>query len=940
LLIKLKITNTAVFAAMNFCGRSMTKNKQYVPTLVIAICVLFGSCGFAQETAMPTMVGAQPLMSEGHPAGPETSAERHDLFQMIAKAPMSFEANQGQTDKRVKFLSRGAGYTLFLTPQGAVMALQNVATTGAPVVQSAHADGSETLVLGGPVSEMGQTRPSEAVLSLKVVGANPQARVRGLNKQDAKSNYFIGNDPKKWHTHVPNYSRVEYAGVYPGVDLVYYGNQQQLEYDFVLAPQADPRVIELALGSGANGSGQIPVGIENGELVAQLEAGAVRFQKPVIYQTDALHKKTFIDGHYVMKSNGHVGFDIAEYDRSRKLVIDPTLTFATYLGGSNEEVSLGLTIGVRFGYIIIAGSTRSADFPVVGQLENYHPGTCGSQPCRDVFLSKFNPNGASLFYSTYIGGSNDDVAYAVTQDQYGDLFGAGYTLSTDFPVTANARQKTFGGGVVTGDGFAFYTDSRGDKFTYCTYVGGSGEDQIFSEVVDTNLNAYLVGYTSSSDFKTSPNAYQKTCPLTRGGTCSTAFITKLSGSGSGAVYSTFLGGSNGLGEAAYGVAIDSAFNAYITGVTGSANFPATPMAYDGTCGTDGQCNGNFDGFLAVLNTAGTALNYATFLGGSGADYSAGVALDSLNNIYVSGGTVSTNFPTTAGAGQKVFGGQTAGCVLGVGNPCGDVTVTKFSNKGALVYSTYLGGSKDEAPGISMAMDTTGNAYVTGTTSSLNFPLVSPFQTTFGGGPTDAFLTKITPTGGFAYSSYLGGNGLDVGYRTATDASGAVYVTGTTLSTNFPVTSLAFQKKCGTDGTCNGGLSDAWVAKVVSSADLSVTNTGPSTVTTGGTITYTITLKNMGPETATSVVLNDTTPTGTTFASVSTSNGTCTAPPVGQTGTVSCTLLTQPRGAKFTVTLVVNVTATSGNIIDTATATSAVFDPNVSNNSASVTTTVN
>jgi uncharacterized repeat protein (TIGR01451 family) len=924
---------------VQFCGRSMTRVKKHAPTTLLAFSLVFTACGFAQQSAMPAMIGAQPLMSEGHPAGPETSAERHELFQMVAKAPMSFEANHGQTDKRVKFLSRGAGYTLFLTANGAVMALQNAMPIAA--ADQAVPSASGGMILGGPIAQASQTRPGESILNLQVVGADPQARVSGANKQDSKSNYFIGNDPKKWHTHVPNYGRVQYAGIYPGVDLIYYGNQQQLEYDFVVAPKADPSVIGLGFGSGANGRGKVATRIENnGDLVAQLEGGDVRFHKPVIYQTDARHQKTFVDGRYVVKSNGNVGFEVAEYDHSRKLVIDPVLTFASYLGGSNEDISLGLTIGVRFGYIIIAGSTRSADFPLVGQLENYHPGTCGGLPCRDVFLSKFNPNGASLFYSTYIGGSNDDVAYAVTQDQYGDLFGAGYTLSTDFPVTANARQKTYGGGVVTGDGFAFYSDSRGDKFTYCPYVGGSGEDQVFSEVVDANLNAYLVGYTSSSDFKTSPAAYQKTCPLTRAGTCSTAFVLKLSPSGSGAVYSTYLGGSNGLGEAGYGIAIDSAFNAYVTGVTGSPNFPVGPSAYDKTCGTDGQCNGTFDGFVTVMNAAGTALNYSTFLGGSGADYAAGIALDTFNNIYVSGGTVSTDFPTTSGAGQKTFGGKSASCVLGVGNPCGDVTVTRFSNKGALVYSTYLGGSKDEDPGISMAVDSSGNAYVTGTTTSSDFPVISPFQTGYGGGPSDAFLTKITPTGGFGYSSYLGGNGLDAAYRTAVDGTGAVYVTGTTLSTNFPVTSLAFQKKCGTDGNCNGGLSDAWVAKVVSSADLSVANSGPSTVTTGGTITYTISVKNMGPETATSVVMTDATPTGTTFASVATTNGTCTAPPVGGTGTVSCTLATQPRGATFKVTLVLNVTATSGSITDTASATSAISDPNLANNTASVTTTVN
>jgi len=268
-------------------------------------------------------------------------------------------------------------------------------------------------------------------------------------------------------------------------------------------------------------------------------------------------------------------------------------------------------------------------------------------------------------------------------------------------------------------------------------------------------------------------------------------------------------------------------------------------------------------------------------------------------------------------------------------------VTKFAANGSLLYSTYLGGSGDEYPGISMVVDSLGDAYVTGQTSSTNFPVVNAVQPTFGGGATDAFITRVNPNGSFAYSSYLGGNGDDSGYRTTLDASGAVFMTGTTTSTNFPVTASAYQRKCGTDGNCNGGFSDAWIARVALSADLSLTNSGPSSVISGGTITYTITVKNLGPDTALSLSMTDSTPAGTTFASVTASGGSCTAPPVGGTGTVTCVLASQPKGATLTVSLVLNVTAQPGATIkDVATVTSGSSDPSAANNSATVSTSVN
>ncbi len=913
--------------------------------LTIAIAVLaLGTKQHNQpvKTAAETKLGAVATLAEA--SGTPDEALQHQVREAMASATMNFEVNQGQTDKRVKFLARGAGYTLFLTGRGAVMAFPH---TSARTTKPQLPPAPYALPRVTPVAQTvpaAKPQRAESVLSMRVVGGNAGAAVTGLDKQEAESNYFIGNDSSKWHSRVPNYGKVQYAGVYPGVDLVYYGNQKELEYDFVVKAGANPKQIELALGSGPDGAVAIPVRVDHeGDLVASLDGDDVVFHKPVIYQpATAANAKAAVDGQFVLKGNGRVGFDVSSYDRSRELVIDPVLTYSTYLGGSDEDIAYGVTYGVRFGQPIVVGSTRSADFPSVLALYPFHPGSCGAQTCRDLFVSKWNPALNKVIFSTYVGGSNDEVPYQVTQDVFGDIFLTGYTLSTDFPIRGPVVQKTFGGGTVTGDAFLVQVESAGFYLEWSTYIGGSGDDVGYSIQVDAPGNSYVAGSTTSTDFPTTPGVLQRTCGLNAAGKCSTAFLSVVNIPGKAYVYSTYLGGSGGLGEAAYAVGLDSSANAYVAGITGSPNFPTTAGALKTTCGTDTLCNGTYDGFVTKVNTTGTALGYSTFLGGSGYDYLSGIAIDSTGNAYVAGGTTSSDFPVSATAPQKTYGGASAGCIPSATTICGDVTVSKLNATGTkLTYSTYLGGSGDESPGFSMAIDTQGNAFVTGFTDSTNFPQVNAIQT-FGGGPGDAFLTRINPGGtAFTYSTYLGGNGWDFGYHTITDPSGNVYVAGGTTSTNFKMTSHATQNKCGTDGTCNGGLADAFFVKVVLSADLAITNTAPTSVASGGTIKYSISAKNNGPDAATNMVVSDVTPAGTTFASVTANGGTCTAPPVGGTGTVSCTVTSVPTGSHLAVTLTLNVTAASGSVItDTASVTSATFDAVTTNNSATATTSVN
>ncbi len=861
-------------------------------------------------------------------AGNSAAMTKADAIEMLRNSPMSFEANQGQTDQRVRFTSRGPGYALFLTGDSAVMTLES-AGAARPAQKPAHSASLMAHVGDNASASAGESR-STAVLNMHLVGANAHASVSAIDQLPSASNYFIGNDPAKWRTSVPSYEKVRYSAIYPGIDLVYYGNQQQLEYDFVVAPGADPSAIALHFGGEADGSHHLASSIDgNGDLMVHLASGDVRFHQPVVYQKHG-SEKTLVASRYQVGDNGQITFALGSYDRSRELVIDPTISYSTFLGGNNVDVAMGVALD-RFGSCFITGSTLSSDFPLMNPLQTASAGG------KDIFITKFNSKASAPEYSTYVGGSGDDVATDIHIDSLGDMTVTGYTLSTNFPLV-KAIQATFGGGTVTGDAFVFQIASHGTAMVFSTYLGGSSDDQGFSLAIDGSNNVYVVGYTSSINFPVSPNAFKKTCGDTSGGSCSNGFVIKLPSKGNVFTYSSYLGGSGGLGDAVYGVVPDSSGNAYVVGITGSPNFPTTAGAYKTTCGSDSLCNGTYDGFVSEVNSAGTGLVFSTFLGGSSYDYAAGVAIDTTG-IYVSGNTTSTDFPVTAGAAQTKFGGMSAGCVPSSSVTCGDVTISKLNPTGsALLYATYLGGSLDENPGFSMAVDAGGSAYITGQTDSLNFPLVTPVQPSYGGGASDAFITKLNPTGSaFSYSTYIGGADQDSGSRIAIDAFTAAYVSGTTVSPNFPVTTGVFQTKCGTDGACNGGLSDAFAVKVTTSAVLQLSVTAPTTVASGSQLTYTIVDANNGPDTASVVSITDPLPAGTTFQSVAATVATCTGPVVGGTGTVTCTIGSQAKNSRNKITLVVNVTAGSGTVISN---TVSVIAANSKKVSKTANTTVN
>jgi hypothetical protein len=625
---------------------------------------------------------------------------------------------------------------------------------------------------------------------MQVVGADASTQAVGLEQQRGKVNYLIGNNPDRWQTDVPTFARVAYRDIYPGINLVYYGSQQQLEYDFTVAPGANTDMIRLRFG----GAEQLSVD-RQGDLVLQGAAGTLRQHKPFVYQeVDGVRQQ--VAGQFVLQGQ-EVGFQVGAYDRGHPLVIDPVLSYSTYLGGNGADEGHAIQVDAT-GNIYVTGSTTSTNFPTRNPIQGYGGGTCGFPPvpCTDTFVTKIDPSqpaGQQLVYSTYLGGSGDDEGNGIAIDGGGNAYVAGTTESVNFPTTAGAFQRTIGG--AGSNAFVAKLSATG-SLVYSTYVGGNQDDAASGIVVDSSGNAYISGDSTSTNFPTTAGAFQRTLPGVNA-----AIVAKLNPSGSALVYATYLGGTqdpitgNGGNDYGIGIAVDASGNAYLTGGTDSVDFPTTATAFQRTHG-----GGNYDAFVTKLNPAGSALVYSSFLGGEGEDNGSSIALDSSGNAYVTGSTESFAFPTTAGAFQRTYGGGDSNAFLSKVNTTGS----------ALVYSTYLGGGLDD-DGLDVAVDGQGNAYVTGSTSSTNFPTANPVQPALGG-IFNAFVTKFNTTGSaLVYSTYLGGSGSDTGHGIAVDGSQNVYVTGTTTSSNFPTTSGAFQ------GTYGGGQSNAFVTKLADSA---------------------------------------------------------------------------------------------------------------------------
>ena len=665
------------------------------------------------------------------------------------KLPLSFEANQGQTDGQAKFLSRGSGYTLFLTAREAVLSLSQ---------PDAH-----------------------AVLRMQLLGANPDPQVVGLDELPGRVNYFIGNDPQNWRTGIPTYTRVRYQDVYPGVDLVYYGNQRQLEYDLVVAPGADSNAIQLRF----EGADKISLD-DQGNLIVHIAGGEVIQRAPVIYQ-EVGGARQEISGSYALQSEDQVGFQVAAYDVGRPLVIDPVLEYSSYLGGSDRDQGHGIAVGAD-GSIYVTGQTLSDNFPTTAG--SFQPTAGGS---IDAFVTKFSADGSTLVYSTYLGGSGIDVAYAIAVDAAGNAYVTGLA-STGFPTTPGSFQTEHAGGT---DAFVAKLNAAGSTLVYSTFLGGGGYDQTWGIAVDGDGSAYVTGSTlkPGDDFPVTPGAFQPS----RGGPDPAAFVTKFNPTGSALEYSTHLGGSET--DSGYDIAVLGGY-AYVTGRTGSTDFPTTVGAFDTTLGA------STDAFVTKMNADGSGLVYSTYLGSSRGDVGFGIAVDLTGHAYVTGETYFDDFPTTPGAFQTSRGGSAGD---------NDSFVTRLNAAGdALICSSFLGGSNVEH-GAGIDVDGAGNAYLTGWTSSDNFPIVNPISGGSAYEDGEVYVTKVdTEACAIVHSSFMGGSEQDrtggdkgdpAGNPIAVDAEGCVYVTGRTKSTDFPTTPGAFQTAFG------GPDADAFIARI-------------------------------------------------------------------------------------------------------------------------------
>ena len=711
----------------------------------------------------------------GHCSGPlslelledRTLLNGTSLGASYGQVPLSFEPNFGQTDSQVSYLSHGSGYTLFLNSHEAVLSLQPGQTDASSVSQA--------------------NSQAPSVLQMELVGANSAAIATGLERQASISNYFLGNNASQWYTNVPNFAQVQYQNVYSGVDLVYYGNQTQLEYDFRVAPGADPSDIQLNF-TGAQG-----ISLDSaGNLLLHTAGGDVVEHAPVVYQ-QVNGVRHAVAGNYVLEANCQVGFQVGAYDTTQELIIDPVLSYSTYLGGSGTDSANNIAVDST-GNAYISGYTQSTNFPIVNGFQNSLGGAT-----QDAFVAKLNAAGTALVYSTYLGGNATSDGFGIALDSSDNVYLIGETTSSNFP-TVNPIQSSLTG---TENAFVTKLNATGSALVYSTYLGGNnhnGPDQGVGITVDSSGNAYVIGTTGSTNFPL-VNALQAT------NTDVDAFVGEINAAGTALVFSTYLGGTRGNGGSA--IAVDSAGDIYVAGGTNGPDFPVTPNAVQPTFG--GVAGTTTDGYMAKLSPSGASILYATYLGGSDIDDATGIALDSAGNIYVSGETYSTNFPTFNAFQSNLAGGE-------------DEFITKINAAGtAFVYSTYLGGNGFAFTG-GIAVDSAGDAYVEGATNATDFPTANPIQATSGGNY-DSYISELDPAGtALVFSTYLGGSGNDEGVRLALDSSDNIYVVGSTSSTNFPTANPL-------QANNPGGSTSGYISKITVSNHVPVV-TGPANQSAG------------------------------------------------------------------------------------------------------------
>lgn len=651
-----------------------------------------------------------------------------------------FVQNQGQWgDRSVKYAYNGQGIDIGFTNSGPVLELQRAGS--------------------------GTSTVDRARIAMSFDGAKP-AKPLGVDRVGTAFNYLKG-DRAQHRTHVPGFEKIEYANLYAGIDLLTWGQRDGMKYEFHVGPHADWRNIRVrysgSTGLSIGGDGSLHIATPVGEIVELA---------PVLYQT-IKGVRSEVAGHFILTDNDTYGFAVTgKYDHSRELVIDPNLSFATYLGGSDNDYSQAIAIDSA-GNSYITGYSAFTDWATGSTYNTTLKGN------NDIFVAKMSNDGSSLVYVTYLGGTGNDLGTGIAIDTSGNAYVTGYTQSSGW-ATAGAYDTSFNG---VYDAFVAKLNSSGSSLTYATYLGGANADYGYGIAVDSTGNTYVAGYTASSGWATA-GAYDTT--FNDGD--SDAFVAKLNSTGSSLTYATYLGGSDT--DYANAIAIDSTGNAYIAGQTASAG-SATAGAYDTSF------NGGTDAFVAKLNSSGAVLSYATYLGGSSDDSANGIAVDGSGNAYVTGATSSA-------------GWATAGAYDTTQNGLSDAFVAKLSASGAaLTYATYLGGTGDDFA-LGIAIDNTGSAYVTGYTGSSLWATASGNDTVSRGGY-DAFLVKLSASGAvLRYAANIGGSNNDFGYGIAVDNAGDAYIAGNTFSSGW-ATASAY------DSSQNGG-SDAFVLQFTGLVD--------------------------------------------------------------------------------------------------------------------------
>jgi hypothetical protein len=811
---------------------------------VIAIAVIAAVAGTGHWRTHIAKARNPVAAETAHSSAPSAN-QRARVRAHLDALPLAFEANQGRLDPQVKYMARGNGYKLLLTNSRAIITV--AASRGNSEVREMMFHkrlGAARTRAALKKRNLAVKKSSSVALNMNFLGANHDAQLVAHDQQSGRVNYFTGKDPRNWHTNIPLFGRVQYRGLYRGVDLDFLGEARQIEFNYIVHPGADPSQIAL----GLDGAKALAV-TSDGNLAITMPVGSLQLHKPVAYQQDHGLRRA-VDVRFVADRDNRITFALGGYDRNRDLVIDPTVSYSTYFGGDASDQAAGIAVDGS-GNSFIAGSTDSTTIP----------GNSSGAIGFDVFVTEIGPTG-TLIFSDIIGGSQDDFPGGITIDSQG-IYLAGTTDSSDFPVSGTAVQNAFMGGTSSGnnDAFALKLALNGSAITWGTFVAGSESDSGLGIAVDSGHNVYVVGETFSTNLGGSIGGVN---PLPNGNALNLGannlnddgYVVKINSSGTAYSLVSYLGGSNG--DLATGVALDGSGNIFVVGDTISTDLPFTLGAVQTQCGTDGTCDAGSAGpqddvFVVSIKPTLLAYNYFTYYGGSGVDDAIAVTANS-GNAFFTGATSSSDFLTAGTPFQSsLFGSQNA------------FLVELNSAGSSASYSTYLGGQGPDI-GLAVALDGSQNVYVTGQASSPDFPIVNPFQASLSG-TTDAFVSVFgLSQNQVLFSTYLGGGGDEDQFEAGigVDSLDYIFVTGDTDSGNgsteaFPTTTGAIDASYG-GGSCVDSIGntvpcpDAFVTSFTPATapdfTVSASALSPASVAPGSSATSTVTVTPLNGYTGT------------------------------------------------------------------------------------------